>query len=201
MSTSIRLSRLLVLAMLVAAFIASESKAATLDESLVDGWNAWRVGSDDSESMRCCYDWSIGKPSKKACDLDERRGVSIVSDGVQADTGEMQLYALIESGKVTKILTLSPQCPVTARSEINDHGLLPASDSMDWLKPLVASDDELSEDALASIGAHSGGVNALVEVVENRKLPMELREQALFWMAHSESDAAFDYIDRLLARH
>jgi len=70
---------------------------------------------------------------------------------------------------------------------------------MDWLQPLVTRDDELSEDALASISAHSGGVDALVEVVENQKLPMEIREQALFWMAHSESSAAFEYIDRLLA--
>jgi hypothetical protein len=30
---------------------------------------------------------------------------------------------------------------------------------------------------------------------------MEIREQALFWLAQAESDVAFDYVDKLLSEN
>lgn len=42
-------------------------------------------------------------------------------------------------------------------------------------------------------------VNALAAILEDRSLEMEIREQALFWLAQTESDEAFEYIDRLLS--
>ena len=40
-------------------------------------------------------------------------------------------------------------------------------------------------------------VKALAAVLENQKLDREIREQALFWLAQSDSDQAFAYVDRL----
>lgn len=42
------------------------------------------------------------------------------------------------------------------------------------------------------------GVPALIAVVEDRGLPIEDRKQALFWLGHSETDAAIAYLDRVL---
>jgi hypothetical protein len=42
------------------------------------------------------------------------------------------------------------------------------------------------------------GVDALFAVLENRKMRREVREQALFWLAQSDSDRAFEYLDRLV---
>ena len=42
-------------------------------------------------------------------------------------------------------------------------------------------------------------VNALIRIVENRNLSRDSREHALFWLAHSESDAAFGFLERLIS--
>jgi HEAT repeat protein len=42
-------------------------------------------------------------------------------------------------------------------------------------------------------------VKALAAVLEDRKLDKDVREQALFWLAQSESDEAFAYVDRLFS--
>jgi len=42
------------------------------------------------------------------------------------------------------------------------------------------------------------GVDGLIAVLENRRHKMNVREQALFWLAQSGSDEAFDYITALL---
>ena len=87
---------------------------------------------------------------------------------------------------------------MTAGSEINDIGLFDAASSINWLATYVATDDALSEDALASIAAHRDGLVALIDTVENQRLPMDIREQAIFWMVQSDSDEAFDYVATLL---
>lgn len=42
------------------------------------------------------------------------------------------------------------------------------------------------------------GVPALIEVIEDRELPIDDRKQALFWLGHSETDEAIAYLDRVL---
>jgi hypothetical protein len=100
-----------------------------------------------------------------------------------------------------KLLALSPQCQVEAGSEIKDLGEVAAESSMAWLQTYMASADRLAEQALAAIATHEGGVKQLIEVAENRRLPLTMRERALFWMAQSDSDEAFDYVALLLNRY
>ena len=42
------------------------------------------------------------------------------------------------------------------------------------------------------------GIDGLIAVLENRRHKMNLREQALFWLAQCDSDEAFDYISVLI---
>jgi hypothetical protein len=193
-----RLPRLVLASMLLAAVVGSETRAAGLQENMNDGWHAWRVASSNPQAIRCCYSWSVGRPTLKTCDLDRHNGMSIVAGEASQDSDETQIYAYFRSGKATRITALSSQCPVRSAENINDLGLVDAGESVLWLNAYVSGDDKLSEDALAAIAAHDGGLSALIDVVENRRLPMELREQSLFWMAQSDDDEAFDYVERLL---
>ena len=43
------------------------------------------------------------------------------------------------------------------------------------------------------------GIDALISLVKDREQELKVREQALFWLAQSESDAALEEIDRLLS--
>lgn len=45
----------------------------------------------------------------------------------------------------------------------------------------------------------AAGVDALIAIVEDRGLPRPLRARALFWLAQSDDDRAFQYLDRRLA--
>jgi hypothetical protein len=60
---------------------------------------------------------------------------------------------------------------------------------------------ELRKDAIFAMSQLQGerAVDALFAVLRNRQLPQGVREQALFWLAQSDSDRAFEYLDQLLA--
>jgi hypothetical protein len=62
-------------------------------------------------------------------------------------------------------------------------------------------DHDVRKEAVFAMSQLPGerGVDALFAVLESRKMRREVREQALFWLAQSDSDRAFEYLDRLLA--
>jgi HEAT repeat protein len=62
-------------------------------------------------------------------------------------------------------------------------------------------DDDVREEAVFAMSQLPGerGVDALFAVLGNQRMSREVREQALFWLAQSDSDRAFEYLDRLLA--
>jgi hypothetical protein len=66
----------------------------------------------------------------------------------------------------------------------------------------VDAETDVSEDAIAAISMHVGdeAFTALTTLVEDRNSSRKLREQALFWLAQSNSDEAFSYLDRLLSK-
>lgn len=42
-------------------------------------------------------------------------------------------------------------------------------------------------------------VTMLLDIVNEKKLGMDVREEALFWLAQSNTDSAFAYFDELLS--
>jgi HEAT repeat protein len=62
-------------------------------------------------------------------------------------------------------------------------------------------DDDVREEAVFALSQLPEGraVTALAAILEDKSLEMNIREQALFWLAQTESDEAFEYIDRLLS--
>jgi hypothetical protein len=62
-------------------------------------------------------------------------------------------------------------------------------------------DGMVREEAVFALSQLPGerGVDALFTVLGDQHMHREIREQALFWLAQSGSDRAFEYLDRLLA--
>ncbi|MDH4125304.1 MAG: hypothetical protein OEV69_06665, partial [Gammaproteobacteria bacterium] len=80
-----------------------------------------------------------------------------------------------------------------------DHGLLSTDTSIDWLQQHLGNPSDLGEHALAAISRHAGhrALQILIDIVES-DAAADTRQEAIFWMTMSGSDAAFDYIDGLL---
>jgi hypothetical protein len=111
----------------------------------------------------------------------------------------IQIYALVQGGEVTKIRTLSSQCPVTANAEIADMGIMESDDSIRWLEKFVTPRTKMSTHALAAISVHGGtnSLNMLVDVAQH-DASLENRKDAIFWLVQTESEQAFAYIERVL---
>ena len=184
----------LLFAVLALAAIASEAAAAPPAFD-ADGWHTWQVASDDG-MQRCCGTWTRGKLTSGGCDLDSGHHIRTCTDLVTTDT--VRIYVRSESGHVTDIRVLSPECPVESRFEIHDRGVIDNADSVAWLRPYLRSD--LGDRAIAAIAAHSGpeAFTALRSVLEDRDADRELREQVLFWLVQSESDERFAYVETLI---
>jgi HEAT repeat protein len=62
-------------------------------------------------------------------------------------------------------------------------------------------EDDVREEAVFALSQLPGerGIDALFAVLRDQGLHREIREQALFWLAQSDSDRAFAYLDELLA--
>ena len=162
-----RLSRLLLVVLLVATGASSQTRAAEAIQLSEDGWHTWSVASSGE------YENEI-------------------------------FYVLIKSGEAKKIHIVGHWCDGRRQSEKRyadavDLGFLETNQSIDWFEQYIGDRSDLSSDALAAISMHEGAraVQILIGIVES-DAHMDVREEAVFWMAQSESQAAFAYLDRLL---
>jgi hypothetical protein len=117
---------------------------------------------------------------------------------------EQKFYVQVQDGKAKEIEIVGRWCDGWHRSEREypeavDLGLLEADPSIDWFEQYIGKRSDLGSDALAAISMHKSerALQVLVGVVES-DVDMDVREEAVFWMTQSGSEAAFEYLDRLL---
>ncbi len=154
--------RLIVITVLFAACIASESLGANFGGPVKDGWHTWRVAD--------------------------------------ADGGELQIYASIKSGNPVQLRVRSNSvCQDDFDVEATELGLVEVDESIDWLQRYIEPRSDLSSAALMAISLHSGDrpVAVLATVIKSAS-DRRTRQEALFWLGQSDSDAAFDVFARLL---
>ena len=115
-------------------------------------------------------------------------------------------YVRVKSGAPQEIEIIGHWCHGWKRSRTHypesiDLGLIDTDASIDWFQQYIGDRSDLSSDALAAISMHDGerAVRIMIDVVES-DAHMDVREEAVFWMAQSESEAAFAYLDRLLMK-
>ena len=194
-------ARLAAATWLLFGWAGGEAMAATLDALAADGLYTWRVAATDDAPCWCCFGWTSGSPVARACDLDGQNVNYGTSDGFPATGGEMQIYALIESGKAERIRVLSPQCPVTSRRDVIDLGVIDVDESLAWLKSRVTSSGSDSTDVLAAIAVHRGSaaLRFLVDTAEDGPT-MELRKGAIFWMSQARIPESAGDLERMMFR-
>lgn len=163
--------------LLVAIFLGSPANAEILSaEDLSadrDGWHTWQVDEPGASTEMCCFTWKRGSKGRGAgCNLDGNN-ISF-SDGADcgAVAGTMQIYVRLDSGIPKDIRVLSSNCPVSTQTPVTDHGLQSVTDNIDWFR----------------------------SIIEDQKLDHDVREEALFALVLSGSDAAFVYLDNLLTK-
>ena len=119
----------------------------------------------------------------------------------EASGHELQVYAQMENGRLTRLRALSASCPVASAGSIDDLGVVDTDASVDWLMSSMGSDEDLATDIMAAIAFHAGpgSVPALASILEDRSLDREIRGEALFWLVQNGSDDALAYLDRILA--
>ena len=150
------------------------SGALAADSLAVDGegWHSWQVDEPGASTEMCCFTWQRGDKSRQGCKLDGDRVSFSNSGDCSAAPGTLQVDVRISKGEPKDIHVLSSNCPVSTASEVADHGVVSVADNIGWFR----------------------------SIIENSQLSIDIREDALFGLVQSESDAAFDYIDSLLTQ-
>jgi hypothetical protein len=112
---------------------------------------------------------------------------------------EDQFYVLVKSGEPRKIEIVGHWCSDRKHSGAVDLGLQETDVSIDWFQQYTGTRSDLGSDALAAVSRHTGSraLRILIDIVES-DAHMDVREEAVFWMVQSESEDAYDYLDRLL---
>jgi len=167
-----RLAKLVLIAALLGATLWDSEATAEILPPQADGWHTWQVDEPGVSSEMCCFTWNRGNKSRKGCNLDANSIAFSDSGDCAVAPGTIQIYVRLDDGVPKDIRVLSSNCPVSTESEVANHGLVSAGESLDWFR----------------------------SIIEDKQLDMDVREEALFGLVQSESDAAFDYLDRLLTK-
>ncbi len=166
-----RVLKAVFLMLLIGTLAWSQLYAAAFLPARADGWHTWQIDEVGPVAQMCCFSWRRGARTNTGCDLDGRHISFSNNNDCVSEAGVVQIYARFKNGKPVDIRALSSNCPVSAKTEITDHGLISIDENVAWFR----------------------------SVIENRQLDMDVREEALFALVQSESDAAFNYLDTLLA--
>ena len=166
-----RALKVVFLMLLIGTLTWNQPSSAEILPANANDWHTWQVDEVGSVARMCCFSWTRGAPRQAGCDLDGRN-FGFTNDGhCASESGVVQVYARMENGVPVDIRVLSSECPVSAEGTITDHGLVSVAENIYWFR----------------------------HVIENPRLDMDVREEALFGLVQSESDAVFDYFDALLA--
>ena len=167
-----RVSKLLMVGVLLGAVFWSSDSAAEILPTGADGWHTWQVDEPSASTEMCCITWKQGDRSRGGCNLDGSRISFSNSGDCAAAPGTIQVYVRLENGTPKSIRVLSSNCPVTTQATVTDHGLISVAENMDWFRG----------------------------VIEDKGIADDVREEALFALVISSSDAAYAYLDKLLSR-
>jgi hypothetical protein len=134
----------------------------------------------------------------------------IMFDDSDADIREHAAFSYSQSTAADRAAMLIRQGKEDANPDVRSQAWL-------WLTQTEATESEeailkaidnernadVREDAVFALSQlpEDRAVKALASILEDKQLDMEIREQALFWLAQAESDVAFDYVDKLLSEN
>jgi hypothetical protein len=86
-------------------------------------------------------------------------------------SGELTIFVRSENGSPVRIRAYDSNCAKAPKEPVTDLGSV-SSERSDTM---------------------------LLEIVQASDVDMDVREEAMFWLVHTGSDATFEYVDRLLS--
>jgi hypothetical protein len=177
-------------ALILASVIASPALSAEI-KLPSEGWTSWEVPAVEGAPSWCCYgSWRERDAPQVACQLDGGRQ-SIGTRHDDAPTDAVKVYARVTGGKVDSVQVFAASCPVEAKTQIHQLGLVSADDSARWLIDRARHDGSdavthrpFGESALAALAMNRGDLarDALSDFARN-DARYETRKSAVFWLA------------------
>ncbi len=157
--------------------------ATAQPSSSADGWISWQVPAVEGAPNWCCFHWNSDQAMPKTCNLDSRNISYGNSGDADEDAEQMQIYAFIQDGELKKLRTLEASCPVKAKTEIVDLGVISAADSVNWLAEHISPHSKLSSHVLGAVAVHAGQ-RARTVLVDTARSNADTanRKDAVFWM-------------------
>jgi HEAT repeat protein len=181
------------------ACLGNSNAAAAITDIGTEGWYTWRVAATENAPDWCCYEWNRGVAKNKSCDLDGEQGTFNSHSDLADYVEQMQVYVLLDGGTVQKLRAVSAQCPVRARTEITDLGIVDADESVDWLEKLISPRSNLSAHAMATISVHEGqkSSDVLIEV-SRHDAELDNRKDSVFWMSQVRANDTASELKQLM---
>lgn len=191
--------RVLLLASLFA--VRAIANAAELAAELDDGWHNWEVPAGAAGAQSCCYYIGNGGVRTEGCRLGSGSAGIIINGDCVTTSDTLNVYVRVDGGDVVEIRALSAACPVVASGPVTEAGAVDTAESIAWLLRHTNDDSDIAEEAVTAIALHEdeSAFAALRPLIEDRGQAMDIRRHALFWLAHSGGEAAFEYLDHLLS--
>lgn len=178
------------------------SLAAAEPDLRQDGWYRWEVPAGAAGRSACCYEFRGGAVTGAVgCRLGHGEDDLLpMGDCNQVRASNMHIYVEVKGGRTRDIRALSSNCPVQTGPGLRTIENVSTGDSISWLLREIENESRAAEEALMALSFHAEreALPALITLLEDRRQRMKVREEALFWLVQTESDAAFAYLDRLL---
>ncbi len=117
-----------------------------------------------------------------------------------AGAGDLEIHALIESGRPSEFYLPTLQCNRSKVPASTDLGSISATESIAWLRRFVSPRTDVSAEVMAAIAVHPGvePVRALQDVIRS-DTDWDNRREAVFWLAQSNDESAYAFLDSLLS--
>ncbi len=178
-------------------------------------WVAWSVPMVAGQGDACCYSgWfrdqdSKSQPGSRGCRLDGKRNNGLTIRGDQGpytrDVGAdaLTVYSRYEAGRVSMVRAYSASCPVEAGEEgvIWLDGVDPAQ-SVALLQDRARAKPHKSgpgDDVLIALALHADpAADAALIDMASRSQPMEVREDAIFWLGQARGERGYRELTRIV---
>lgn len=183
---------------LTLAVFVNSPVAAQLAGLSGDGWHTWQVEAVPNSPEICCFRWSQGIASRRACNLDAGHGGYSSSSDNPPGSGEIQVYALLDGDEIKDLRALSASCPVVADGQITDLGPVATATSVSWLAAQIEPEGDLAAEAIAGVAVHAGAEAAGVLLRTAQAHDDDNREDAIFWMAQVRVAEMADQIKQFI---
>ena len=172
-------------------------------------WAAWSVPMVAGQRDVCCYSGDLDRRSsrRRGCRLDGGEGgVSISSEPEAARAGgELAVYARFEGGTMAEVRAFSTTCPVDAGS-----ARLVWLEGVDPVQSVELMNRELhsgahrkgpADEALVALALHADpAADAALVELSHSPTPMELREDAIFWLGQARGERGYRELAAMVER-